>query len=102
MLLKRLNADWRLSSSLSVVRFRSFDSQSVSVLNKSFLPVCTPFSIGLDTLFRMTTATKEISAAAANAGELDEAKPRWMPLEGNPEVISSLQSKISVYPRHRL
>lgn len=29
---------------------------------------------------------KEISVAAVNAGELNQAKPRWMPLEGNPEV----------------
>jgi hypothetical protein len=28
----------------------------------------------------------EISVAAANAGELNQPKPRWMPLEGNPEV----------------
>jgi len=29
-----------------------------------------------------------ISVAAANAGELNQPKPRWMPLEGNPEVNS--------------
>ena len=29
----------------------------------------------------------EISVAAVNAGELNQEKPRWMPLEGNPEVI---------------
>jgi hypothetical protein len=28
----------------------------------------------------------EISLAAASAGELNQPKPRWMPLEGNPEV----------------
>lgn len=28
----------------------------------------------------------EISLSAANAGELNKPKPRWMPLEGNPEV----------------
>ena len=28
----------------------------------------------------------EISVAATNAGELNKPKPRWMPLEGNPEV----------------
>jgi hypothetical protein len=28
----------------------------------------------------------EISVAAANAGESYQPKPRWMPLEGNPEV----------------
>jgi len=33
----------------------------------------------------MTTAP-EVSVAAANAGELNQPKPRWMPLEGNPEV----------------
>lgn len=33
----------------------------------------------------MSTET-EISVAAANAGELNQPKPRWMPLEGNPEV----------------
>jgi len=30
----------------------------------------------------------EISVAAANAGESNRPKPRWMPLEGNPEVNS--------------
>jgi len=32
------------------------------------------------------TTVPEISVAAANAGELNQPKPRWMPLEGNPEV----------------
>ncbi len=27
-----------------------------------------------------------ISVAAAHAGELNRPKPRWMPLEGNPDV----------------
>ena len=31
----------------------------------------------------------DMSVAAANAGELSQPKPRWMPLEGNPEVCSS-------------
>lgn len=31
-----------------------------------------------------------ISVAAANAGELNQPKPRWMPLEGNPEVTNCL------------
>lgn len=34
----------------------------------------------------------EISVAATNAGELNKPKPRWMPLEGNPEV-SHFESK---------
>ncbi|CAF1483022.1 unnamed protein product [Rotaria magnacalcarata] len=29
----------------------------------------------------------EISVAAANTGELNKPKPRWMPLEENPETI---------------
>ena len=33
----------------------------------------------------MSGAT-EMSVAAVNAGELNQPKPRWMPLEGNPEV----------------
>jgi len=32
------------------------------------------------------SATSDISVSAATAGELNERKPRWMPLEGNPEV----------------
>ena len=32
------------------------------------------------------TTVPEISVAAANAGESNQPKPRWMPLEGNPEV----------------
>ncbi len=35
--------------------------------------------------FQMSKVS-EISVAAANAGELNQPKPRWMPLEGNPEV----------------
>jgi hypothetical protein len=31
----------------------------------------------------------EISVSAANAGELNKPKPRWMPLEGSPEVSHS-------------
>jgi len=34
------------------------------------------------------SAATEISVAAANAGESNRPKPRWMPLEGNPEVNS--------------
>ncbi len=32
------------------------------------------------------SATSDISVSAATAGELNERKPRWMPLEGNPDV----------------
>lgn len=32
------------------------------------------------------TTNPEVSVAAATAGELDQPKPRWMPLEGNPDV----------------
>lgn len=32
------------------------------------------------------STVSEISVAAVNAGEANQPKPRWMPLEGNPEV----------------
>ena len=40
----------------------------------------------LKTLSLEMTTAPEVSVAAANAGELNQPKPRWMPLEGNPEV----------------
>ena len=47
----------------------------------------------------MSTAA-EISVAAANAGELNQPKPRWMPLEGNPDVkmCFSLSQDFSFIP----
>jgi ubiquitin carboxyl-terminal hydrolase L3 len=38
----------------------------------------------------------EISVAAANAGELNQPKPRWMPLEGNPEVLNKYLKNLGV------
>ncbi|CAF0872496.1 unnamed protein product [Rotaria sp. Silwood1] len=38
----------------------------------------------------------EISVAAANAGELNKPKPRWMPLEGNPEVLNKYLKNLGV------
>jgi len=38
----------------------------------------------------------EISVAAANAGELNRPKPRWMPLEGNPEVLNKYIKNLGV------
>jgi ubiquitin carboxyl-terminal hydrolase L3 len=38
----------------------------------------------------------EISVAAANAGELNQPKPRWMPLEGNPEVLNKFIKNLGV------
>jgi len=36
---------------------------------------------------------RDISVAAANAGELGQPKPRWMPLEGNPDVLNKYLKK---------
>ena len=38
----------------------------------------------------------EISLAAAHAGELGQPKPRWMPLEGNPEVLNKYLKNLGV------
>jgi len=38
----------------------------------------------------------DISVAAANAGELNQPKPRWMPLEGNPEVLNKYIKNLGV------
>jgi len=43
----------------------------------------------------MSTAS-EISVAAANAGELNSPKPRWMPLEGNPDVLNKYIKNLGV------
>ncbi|CAF3198045.1 unnamed protein product [Rotaria socialis] len=42
------------------------------------------------------SAEPEISVAAANAGELNQPKPRWMPLEGNPEVLNKYLQNLGV------
>ncbi|CAF1611456.1 unnamed protein product, partial [Adineta ricciae] len=41
-------------------------------------------------------ATPEISLSAAVAGELGQPKPRWMPLEGNPEVLNKYLKNLGV------
>jgi len=38
----------------------------------------------------------EVSVAAANAGEVNQPKPRWMPLEGNPEVLNKYIKNLGV------
>lgn len=42
------------------------------------------------------SATPEISVAAATAGELNQPKPRWMPLEGNPDVLNKYLKNLGV------
>jgi ubiquitin carboxyl-terminal hydrolase L3 len=42
------------------------------------------------------SAPNEISVSAANAGELNQPKPRWMPLEGNPEVLNKYIKNLGV------
>jgi ubiquitin carboxyl-terminal hydrolase L3 len=42
------------------------------------------------------SAVREISVAAANAGETDQPNPRWMPLEGNPEVLNKYLKNLGV------
>ncbi|CAF0902421.1 unnamed protein product [Adineta steineri] len=42
------------------------------------------------------TTSAEISVAAATAGELNQPKPRWMPLEGNPEVLNKYIKNLGV------
>jgi len=37
--------------------------------------------------------TADISVSAATAGELNQPKPRWMPLEGNPDVLNKYLKK---------
>jgi len=42
------------------------------------------------------SASGEISVSAAHAGELNQPKPRWMPLEGNPEVLNKYIKNLGV------
>lgn len=42
------------------------------------------------------SGTTDISVAATNAGELGQPKPRWMPLEGNPEVLNKYLKNLGV------
>jgi len=40
--------------------------------------------------------TADISVSAATAGELNQPKPRWMPLEGNPDVLNKYIKNLGV------